>query len=76
MATIHHLPVRTPQPPPPATSGEASLLSLVYRMGEAEGERRVYAKLGIPQPPFSPSLEERLTDSGVAAILAASGPSS
>jgi hypothetical protein len=53
MGTVTQLPVRKPQTPPDPAPEAASYLSVVYDMGLAEGERRAYAALGIPQPPRS-----------------------
>lgn len=73
-ATITRLPVAASQAAPGEADETAAFTKLMWDAAVAEGERRVYARLGIPQP--SSPLDRYLSAVGSAAVLAASGPSS
>lgn len=72
-ATITRLPVAAPQPAPSDLDVQTACFTEAMREAAfAAGERSVYERLGIPQPP-SP-LERYLSAVGSAAVLAASRP--
>ena len=66
-ATITRLPVSQPQPAPDEADASACFAALLYEAAIAEGERRVYARLGIPQP--APARSRHL-------VLSSPGPAS
>lgn len=49
-ATVTQLPVRAEQPAPSEADQAACFTKLMWDAAVMEGERRVYARLGIPQP--------------------------
>lgn len=62
-ATVTQLPARQPEPAPDPET--ASIMSVIYDAALAEGMRRAYEEMGIPQPPRSRS-----------SVLAFTGPAS
>lgn len=55
MGTVTQLSVSAPQATPDEADQAAAFTLAMYRAAVAEGERRVYERLGIPQPAFAPA---------------------
>jgi hypothetical protein len=53
-ATVHQLPVRSPQPPAPRVPQDSpdGGMTAAYFFGLGEGWRLAFARLGITAPPF------------------------